>query len=380
MMDIQIVDPTKYPGWDELVLQHPEATIFHSSGWARVLSETYRYTPVYFVVLRGNTLSAMLPVMEVKSLLTGTRGVSLPFTDYCEPITDQGISSKDLLDRVIDFGKNRRWKYIEIRGGFESRESQVASREGSNSVNRGSARGEGSGPSSDVLRLAPDGSSSPSVSYLGHIVELGEDTEEVFYGFKDFARRNIRKANREGVETGIFTTPDSVMEFYRLNCLTRREHGLPPQPYSFFNSIYQHMISKDRGVVVLASCKGKYIAGGVFFHFGALALYKYGASDRRHQHLRANNLVMWEAIKWYCQKGYKSLCLGRTEPENEGLLRFKSGWGPSEYPINYYRYDFKKRAFVSGFTRTYGFHNKIFRNISIPVLNRIGPLFYRHAG
>jgi lipid II:glycine glycyltransferase (peptidoglycan interpeptide bridge formation enzyme) len=140
------------------------------------------------------------------------------------------------------------------------------------------------------------------------------------------------------------------------------------------------VISKDRGFVVLASCKGKVIAGGVFFHFGTLAFYKYGASDRRHQHLRANNLVMWEAIKWFCQKKYKSLCLGKTEAENEGLLRFKSGWGPSEYPINYYRYDLKKRSFVSGSNKTYGFHNSIFRSTPVPVLNRIGALFYRHVG
>jgi len=296
-------------------------------------------------VFKNGGLSGVIPIMEVNSFLTGKRGVSLPFTDYCDPIVNGDIQFKDLLDYVIEYGKRRRWKSLEIRGG------------------------------QNLFRSA-----SPSSNYLGHVIDLGENEEEIFYGFKDSARRNIKKASREGVEVGIFNSLDSVKEFYRLNCLTRRDHGLPPQPYSFFKSIYQHVILKDHGFVVLASYQGKYIAGAVFFHFGKKSLYKYGASGRKHQHLRANNLVMWEAIKWYSQNGYKNLCFGRTEPENEGLRQFKSGWGTTEQQINYYRYDLKKGSFVPGSSKVTGFHNKIFRNIPIPILNRIGTIFYKHVG
>jgi len=76
-----------------------------------------------------------------------------------------------------------------------------------------------------------------------------------------------------------------MKDFYHLNTMTRREHGLPPQPYKFF------------------------------------------------QHLRANNLVMWEAIKWSCEKKFQSLSFGRTEPENKGLMQFKAGWGVKPYEI-----------------------------------------------
>jgi lipid II:glycine glycyltransferase (peptidoglycan interpeptide bridge formation enzyme) len=134
------------------------------------------------------------------------------------------------------------------------------------------------------------------------------------------------------------------------------------------------------GFIALASFQDKPIAGGVFFHFGEKATYKYGASDLQYQHLRANNLVMWEAIKWYSQNGYKSLSFGRTELKNQGLIQFKSGWGTTEQQINYYRYDLKKDSFVSGFSRVTGFHNKIFRNTPVPILNRIGNIFYRHVG
>jgi len=343
--NIQIINPITYPGWDELILSTPNYSFFHSSTWAKVLRESYGYKPLYFTVFKNGGLSAVIPIMEVNSFLTGKRGVSLPFTDYCDPIVNGDIQFKDLLDYVIEYGKRRRWKSLEIRGGQNHFRSV-----------------------------------SPSSNYLSHVIDLGENEEEIFYGFKDSVRRNIKKANREGVEVGIFNSLDSLKEFYRLNCLTRKEHGLPPQPYLFFENIYEHVIGKKQGHVVIASYKGKNIAGAIFFHFGEKAFYKYGASDLNYQHLRANNLVMWEAIKWFYQKGYKSLCLGRTEPENEGLRQFKSGWGTTEQQINYYRYDLNKGSFVTGSSKVTGFHNKIFRNTPIPILNRIGSILYKHVG
>jgi hypothetical protein len=118
----------------------------------------------------------------------------------------------------------------------------------------------------------------------------------------------------------------------------------------------------------------------MFFHFGKKAIFKYGASDRSYLPLRANNLVMWEAIRNYSQKGYQSLCFGRTEMENKGLLHFKSSWGATQYPIHYYRYDLGKETFVRPSSRVSGWHNAIFRNMPLSVLNKIGTVLYRHMG
>src|SRR5437588_684822 len=79
----QELNPLERPGWDELILSHREASFFHTAGWASVLQDTYGHTPHYFGVLEGERLSALLPLMEVNSLWTGRRGVSLPFTDEC---------------------------------------------------------------------------------------------------------------------------------------------------------------------------------------------------------------------------------------------------------------------------------------------------------
>jgi len=171
-----------------------------------------------------------------------------------------------------------------------------------------------------------------------------------------------------------------VKEFYRLNCLTRKDHGLPPQPFFFFENIFKHVISKGLGMIALARSSKKIIAGAVYFHFGGNAMYKYGASDKSYQHLRANNLVMWEAIKRYAEKEYKTFDFGRTEPENEGLLQFKRGWGTKEEMLTYYKYDLKRSSFLADHSKLKGWHNKFFTLAPIFVSKRIGTALYKHMG
>jgi hypothetical protein len=283
--------------------------------------------------------------MGIKSILTGKRGVSLPFSDHCEPVISHDRHFTELWNYIIDFGKRSGWKLIELRGKKPFLHDIV-----------------------------------PSSYYYGHTLDLSLNEENVFSYFRDSTKRNIRKAIREQVKATICNSLDSVKEFYRLNCITRKHHALPPQPFHFFDRVHEHIICKNQGIVVLASYKHKVIASAVCFHFGKKAIYKYGASDRGYQHLRANNLVMWTAIRWYCQNGYNVFDMGRTEPKNNGLNQFKAGWGTQKQVIPYYKYNIAKQAFMTKNSDVSFFSEKLFHNIPIPLLRIIGILAYKHIG
>src|SRR3954469_5703996 len=81
-----IVNLLEQPQWDAQLAVFSEATLFHGTAWARVLRDTYGHQPVYFCRYAGEQLRQVLPVMEVSSALTGRRGVSLPFADFCSPL------------------------------------------------------------------------------------------------------------------------------------------------------------------------------------------------------------------------------------------------------------------------------------------------------
>ena len=345
---LETANPLTYPGWDNLLLGNKGYSFFHSSIWARVLNESYGFTPVYFTSVANGRLETLVPLMEIKGIVfAGKRGVSLPFTDYCEPIIPAGGFLRCAMDVLIGYGRRAGWRTLEIRGG------------------------------GDELEGMP-----PSSFFYGHTIDLSKSEEELFSSLRDSTKRNIRKALKEGVKVSRSRTPESMGEFYRLHCLTRKRHGLPPQPYSFFRKIYQHILDKNLGFVSLALHNGRVVAAAVYFHLGSKAIYKYGASDMHYQGLRANNLIMWEAIKWFGRNGFTEFCFGRTEPENRGLLQFKAGWGARQRTIKYRRFDLAQNAFVQGTPRSFSnsFPNVLFRRLPVPLLKTVGSLLYRYMG
>jgi hypothetical protein len=325
-------------------MKYPDYSVFHSKDWARVLFESYGFHPVYFIREReGSSGSVVLPMAEVKGFLGGKRGVSLPFSDYCDPLLDEGVEVKAVLDSVLEFGGREGWKQIEIRG----------------------------------RSLALPGEQE-SAKYFGHVLELNGDEEGMYRKFRDNTRRNIQTAKRQEVEVRISRDWESVSDFYQLNCITRRSHGLPPQPIRFFRKLHEHILSKGKGFIANAYYLRKPIAGNVYLHIGDRAYYKYGASDPSQQAVRPSNLVMWEAIRWLAQNGFKTLCFGKTELENEGLRRYKLSWGTRESPITYYKYDMSRRRYVKGTDMLRGPHNPIFERMPLPLLRIIGNVAYRY--
>ena len=342
----RLVDPLQSESgqrWDGLAKSATNATVFHTSAWAKVLAESYRYRPAYMIFDHGNGTEMLLPMMEVKSIITGTRGVSLPFTDYCETLTTGGPSLVELPEQIKEYARGRGWKSIEFRGftGIDA---------------------------------------APSASYYGHILSLTPNADVLFAGMTGSTRRNVRKAIKEGVEISTSDSEESVKKYYRLHCVTRKRQGVPPQPYSFFRNIHKRLIAEDNGFVVLASKGGVVIAGAVYLSFGKRAMYKFGASKYEYQNLRANSLVMWEAIKKLQRSGFQSLCFGRTDLHRTGLRRFKMGFGAAERVINYHKLDMRTSTFVKPSSSTSERYESIFKAMPVPLLRMAGAILYRHVG
>src|SRR5262249_51736343 len=113
---IRILDPVREPAWDHVVALHSDASCFHTSAWAKVLHHTYGHHPFYLQFFSARRLVALVPVMEVRSLFTGCRGVCLPFSDACEPLVFDPEAIGLVKNRLVDLAHERRWKYLEIRG------------------------------------------------------------------------------------------------------------------------------------------------------------------------------------------------------------------------------------------------------------------------
>jgi lipid II:glycine glycyltransferase (peptidoglycan interpeptide bridge formation enzyme) len=219
---------------------------------------------------------------------------------------------------------------------------------------------------------------SPSLAFYGHVIDLGCGQEVIFKSFSDSVRRGIRKAVRRGLRVEFSNGFDSIRTFYALHCLTRRRHGLPPQPLRFFENIARYVLTRGHGFVAVVRREDKPIAAAVFFHHNRKAFYKFGASDYAFQQLRPNNILLWEAIKRCADNRFDTLHLGRTSLTNEGLRRFKLGFGACEERINYCKYDFAKLSFVTEIDHSTGWFNWAFRHMPLSALRLSGEMLYPH--
>ena len=130
MIRCEFVDPLLEPRWNQWILEVPGATFFHSSQWARVLTQTYNY-PLHYAVMRdmNDRIRGILPVAEVRSWWTGRRGVCLPFSDECAPLTAEPSELDSLIQIFRDLGRQRQWDYLELRGGSETLPDAIQSDE-----------------------------------------------------------------------------------------------------------------------------------------------------------------------------------------------------------------------------------------------------------
>ena len=345
-LQFELIDPVRSAErWDNILVRHPDAHVFHSSAWARVLTQTYNHHPCYMAAFDCGQAVAAIPVMEVKSRLTGARGVSVPFSDFSPPLFFSNRVSEAALSFVLELGSSRDWRAFHLHGPHDSGHVDI---------------------------------SASDAAFYSHVIDLTRSEDELLGRCESSVRRAIRKAQKEGIRVEQSVSKTALLEFYHLHCRTRRRHGLPPQPRRFFESIFRELIARGEGHIFLARKNNGTIAAALFLTFCNRALYKFAASELSYRQLRPNNLILWEAIRFYAARRSPTLHLGRADVSDQGLRRFKLGWGSTEALLRYDRFDFAKQCWFTEKARTREIHRFAFRHMPL-VVNRIaGAMIYPH--
>ena len=298
-MTVCVLDPLTDTRWDDLVERHPRASVFHSRGWLEALKRTYGYEPIALTTTAQGPLANGLVLCRVRAWMS-RRLVSLPFSDHCDPLVDR----PDDLSAMLEFLRG------EVEGGryrsFELRPPHVA----------------------------PTGLAESAKYYL-HTLDLARPAEQIFDGFHhSCTQRAIRRAEREGLSYEAGTSDRLVSSFYGLLRQTRRRHGLPPPPISWFRNLAACL--GDGLAVHLASKDGLPVAGILTLSFKKTMVYKYGGSDAARHPLGGMPFLFWRVIQEAQAQGIEELDLGRSELEQPGLVAFKDHLGATRTTLTYY--------------------------------------------
>jgi lipid II:glycine glycyltransferase (peptidoglycan interpeptide bridge formation enzyme) len=330
--------------WTAFVESMPQANIFHNPAWVNLLAECYGYRPFVIALIdEGDRICAGLPILDVRSHLTGRRWVSLPFTDYCPPLYRDRRALENLTQGLVGLFQEKHNPRFEVRW--------------------------------ELPACPPIQSYSP---YVRHTLNLNRDIESISKFFHRTQRQNIKTAEKNGVQIELGKDLDHLRMFYRLHCLTRRRQGVPVQPWRFFELLLIRIIEKGYGFILLAYKADQCLAAGLFLYWQQSLIYKYAASNESDQNLRPNHLLTWTAIRWGSEHGLKVLDFGRTDVENEGLRTFKNRWGADEIPLSYSILSAKPPQLSSG--RRGALMHRIIQNSPLWVCRSAGELLYRHYG
>ncbi len=156
--------------------------------------------------------------------------------------------------------------------------------------------------------------------------------DDVFAGFNQLWRRNIRKAEKAGVLVTRGERPDLVA-FHDVYVETAKRDHFTPRGLPYFQRMWDCLGATDRFRLYLAHHDGHLAAATIMVHVGQHAWYSYGASTTADRDVRPSNALQWRMISDAHEMGcsvYDLRGIADTlDPDNHlfGLVQFKVGTG-----------------------------------------------------
>jgi serine/alanine adding enzyme len=282
--------------WDEYVLGHPRASLYHTSRWVRFVGTVFGFERRYGVARDASgRLVGLLPVVRQRSRLFGTRWVSLPFINYGGPLGESPQLEQALIDAVAT-GLHGQRAALEVRDTLAGR--------------AGSCR-------TDKVSMFRDLPSSPEI--LGK--QLGAKL-----------RSQIRRADREG-PTIVVGGAELADEFFGVFSEVMRDLGTPVYPAAFFRTLLRD-VGQDCDVVVVR-LNGQPAAAALLTHFRGVTEIPWAASRRVFRATSVNMRLYWECLSLAIRRQSRCFDFGRSTKDT-GTYAFKAQWGAAPTQLYWY--------------------------------------------
>jgi hypothetical protein len=334
-------------GYQELLERHPEACVYHTSDWRRIIHDSFGYLPSYVLTCAGSRTTGLLPLFEVNSFLSGRHLTAIPFSHHVPVLYESKEGLRTLVREAKRIAKRRRCKYIEIRGSSRA--------------------------------LGKLGFSNSFHNWISRI-DLRCSPRVLWDNVHASTKRNVKKALRQGVAVRRALDPRDYEIFYRMMLETRRSQGMPPYPGGLFREVR----TMPQARLYLSHRRDHVLSGMIVLCFQKSAMYAYGASEKNTETLRMrpNDLLFWNVISEMQQEGYESLDLGTSHKGNEGLLRFKENWGARSELLgySYWPESAKVVSIAARSSRAGRFASRVIRRLPLRLLRSGGELFFKQFG
>lgn len=293
------VDPRTDGQWRRLIENCP-SSVFHTPVWMQVLTDTYGWDfQAHLLLNEQREPEAGLPFCRIDDH-KGVRVISLPFSDYCDPLVEQPRQWDAVFAPLTDSDEP-----------FMTRCLHTAI------------------PLSDS-RL------SATKRARWHGINLRRESETIWQELDSAARRAIQKARRDGVVVRAAAAEWELRAFFEMHLRVRKyKYRLLAQPYSLFENIWRHFIEAGQGTLLVAVQEDEIIAGTLYLKWQDTLYYKFNASRPEAAACRPSDLLVWEGIQYGKARGCTYFDFGLSDWDQEGLLQFKRKYATEEKTISF---------------------------------------------
>ncbi len=238
----------------------------------------------------------------------------LPFTKYKIGMFIKGpMPISEMVEDLINLGKKENLVFIKLEPNYAVKNGEMKCADKEKNVKL--LKDNGAVPGKTLF--------TPTTFWI----DLTPSEENLMKSFSGKTRYNIRLAEKRGVTV---KEDDGDVAFEKYLELTRET--VSRQGFYAHSEKYHRLmwnILKKAGIAHLltATYQGEIITTWILFAWKDFLYYPYGASTVEHKEVMANNLMMWEAIKFGKKMGLTTFDLWGRE-EGKGFTKFKEGYNP----------------------------------------------------
>jgi len=317
--------------WDAAVDGFAGATAAHLYAWKPLIEDVYQQECPYIAARRAGRITAVLPLVDVRSVLFGRSLVSMPYLNSGGPIGDN-TDIRALSEYAVELARSLRIGELEFR----------------------------------ALRSLPIGLRSHSEK-VGTVLDLPASIEELWKALGSKLRSQIRRPQKEGVEMRF--GPDQVAPFFRVFSRNMRDLGSPTHAARFFSAIAEKF--GDRAWFGCAWLRNQPIAAGCGLQFGDEVEMTWASTIREFNSIAPNMLLYWTFMERAIQQGLRRFNFGRSTP-GSGPHRFKLQWGGRDVPLHWYRWPDKAGGAPRQDSGPMAIATRVWQKLPVPLATAIG--------
>ena len=335
---IRLYTEADHDRWNDYVMKSEAASCYHLIEWKSVIERSFGHK-TYYLLSESVTgiINGILPLVQLKSLLFGNYGVSLPFFNYGGICADNDEIRSQLLREATKIARFQNMKHVELRHVQSS-----------------------------------DNGLPVKMSKVSMRLLLPETADTLWKSYPSKLRSQVKRPTKEGMFAKL-GKEEELNSFYSIFAVNMRDMGTPVYSKAFFQNIL-HAFPNTTWIATVYTKDHVPVASGFLLGFKSTLEIPWASSLRDYNKYSPNNLLYWSVLEFACNQGYEVFDFGRSTPD-EGTYKFKEQWGakPTQLYWHYWIHNGGLLPELNPHNPKYELAIKLWRKLPLSLTKLIGP-------